>query len=207
MRRLFGLMTAMLLAAVPFGCGSTGDDDALVLQFIRFDNTGLTQADSVGETSADVDIVQDVCAVTGGGVATFEPYTNTRINAVFHNYEASDITLNKIVIDAGANSGIPVVTHAFTGVVPGGRCLNIQRACAADEDCEGGRCIHTDTTVSGILLFDFYDKAHMLPGTFSVKVTFFATDPNNSFEVRADYVVHFNNFDNCTETAGGAAAS
>src|SRR5512143_1583636 len=114
MRRLFGFMTGILLtAALSIGCGSTGNDDALVLQFIRFDNTGLTQEDSVGETSADVDIVQDVCAVSDSGVPTYEPYTNTRINAVFHNYEASDITLNKIVIDAGANSGIPVVTHYF----------------------------------------------------------------------------------------------
>ncbi|MBP1686607.1 MAG: hypothetical protein H6Q33_2750 [Deltaproteobacteria bacterium] len=209
MRRLFGFMTGILLtAALSIGCGSTGNDDALVLQFIRFDNTGLTQEDSVGETSADVDIVQDVCAVSDSGVPTYEPYTNTRINAVFHNYEASDITLNKIVIDAGPNSGIPVVTHYFTAIVEGGRCLNAQRQqCASDQDCGGASCAHADTTVSGILLLDFNDKAHMLPGTFSVKISFFGTDPNRSFEVRADYVVHFNDFDNCTSSGSGAATT
>jgi hypothetical protein len=207
MRRLYGLMTGMLLvAAWSIGCGSTGNDDSLVLQFISFDNTGLTQEDSVGATSADVDIVQDLCSVSDSGVPTWEPFTNTRINAVFHNYEASDITLNRIVIDAGANSGIPVVTHDFTAVVPGGRCTSVQRQCASDQDCQGGTCVHTDTTVSGILLFDVYlDKPHLLPGTFSVKISFFGTDPNQSFEVRANYVVHFNDFDNCTATGGGAA--
>jgi hypothetical protein len=205
MRRLFGLMTGMLLAALSFGCGSTSNDDSLVLQFIQFDNTGLTQEDSVGQTSADVDIVQDVCSVSSTGVPTYEPYTNTRINAIFHNYEASDLTLNKIVIDAGPSSGIPVVTHYFTAVVPGGRCTTVQAQCASDQDCQGGTCLHTDTTVSGILLFDFNDKAHMLPGTYSVNISFFATDPNNSYEVRTNYVVTFADFDNCPSSTGGAA--
>jgi len=207
MRRLFGFITGMLLVGWSFGCGSTSNDDSLVLQFIQFDNTGLTQQDFVGPTSADVDIVQDLCSVSDTGVPTYEPYTNTRINAVFHNYEASDITLNKIVIDAGPNAGIPVVTHYFTAVVTGGRCAAVEQQCASDQDCPGGICLHSDTTVSGILLFDFNDKAHMLPGTYSVKVTFFATDPNNSFEVRTNYVVTFDDFDNCPSSGSGAATS
>lgn len=207
MRRLYGFMTgALLTAALSVGCGSTGNDDSLVLQFLRFDNTGLTQADAVGETSADVDIVQDLCSPSGGGVPTLERYTNTRINAIFRNHEASDIMLNKVVIDVGPNAGRQVVTHNFTAVVAGGRCSSVERQCVSDQDCQGGTCVHTDTTVSGILLFDFDDKAHLLPGSYSVKVSFFGTDPNHSFEVRATYVVHFNDFDNCGATGGAAAA-
>jgi hypothetical protein len=208
MRRLYGFMTGTLLtAALSIGCGSTGNDDSLVLQFLRFDSIGLTQEDSVGETSADVDILQDLCSVSDTGVPTFEPYTNTRINAVFHNYEASDITLNRIVIDVGPNAGRQVVTHDFTAIVPGGRCTSIERQCTSDQECQGGTCNHTDTTVFGILLFDFDDKAHLLPGTYSVKISFFGTDPSRSFEVRTSYVVHFNDFDNCGGTGGGAATS
>jgi hypothetical protein len=211
MLRLCGLISgAMLMAVLWVGCGSTGGDDQLVMQFLRFDNSGITQADSVREDSADVDIWPPaICDELG----TVEPFTQTVINAVFRNNEASDITLDRIVIDVGATSGRAIVSHNIGGVLPGGRCDNIDKQCSQDADCisassaTAGSCAHTETTISGILLFDFDDKAHINPGTYSVMITFYGSDPNRSFETSTNYLVRFDYFDNCAATGGGAVVS
>lgn len=210
MRRLCALMSgAMLIAVLWNGCGSTGGDDQLVMQFLRFDNTGITQADSVRETSADVDIWPPETCPSGKQ----ESITQTIINAVFRNSEASDITLDHIVIDVGATSGRAIVSHNLSGILPGGRCSNIDQQCGSDAECisasstAAGSCVHTETTISGILLFDFDDKAHITPGTYSVRITFFGSDPNRSFETSTSYVVRFDDFDNCAATGGGGAVS
>ena len=210
MRWLCGRIAGVtLLATVASGCGSTGNDDLLVFHFLRFDNTGITQADSVGETSANVDIVQDACL--SGGTITAEPFTVTTVNAVFRNEEAADLQLKQVVIDVGPKAGRATVTHQVSGDLPGGRCSNIDQQCASDADCisttgagtGNGSCVHTQTTISGILLFDFDDKAHILPGTYSVNITFFASDTVRSFQVSTYYVVTFEDFNNCSASAGG----
>lgn len=190
MRRLCGFITGTVLMTVLWsGCGSTdrssGGSDYLVFQFLRFDNTGITQTDSLRQTSADVDNLQDLCI--SGQTVTFEPFTNTTINAVFHNHEASDITLDKVVIDVGPMSGLPnkgVITHSVPGsaVIAGG---------------------DTDTTISGILLFDVNEKLEIQDGTYGVGITFFGSDPNQSLEVSTSYTVIFANYDNCKTTGGG----
>ena len=180
-----------------------------ILQFLRFDNTGISQADSVGGISANVDIVQDACL--SGGTITAEPFTVTTINAVFRNEEAAYLQLEQVVIDVGPNAGRATITHQLSGDLPGGRCSNIDQQCASDADCistsgggaRNGSCVHTQTTMNGILLFDFDDKAHILPGTYSVNITFFASDTVRSFQVSTYYVVTFEDYDNCSASAGG----
>ncbi len=201
MRRLCGRMGLALLMVWVGGCGSTGGTDALVLHFLHFDSTGLTQADSVRETSADVDNSPDSCQ--SGGQITAEPFTQTIINAVFRNEEAADLHLTSMVIDLGPTSGRGTITRAIDGSLPGGLCSNIDQQCASDADCfsastgSTGSCVHTDTTITGILLFDFDDKLATNTGTYNASITFFATDPNHTFETRTSYVVRFDNFDNC----------
>lgn len=208
MRWLCGRIVGVtLLVAVAAGCGSTsGNDDVLVFHFLRFDNTGITQADSVGETSANVDIVQNVCL--SGNTITAEPFTVTTINAVFRNEEAADMQLEQVVIDVGPKAGRATITHQLSGDLPGGRCSNIDQQCASDADCISttstgtGSCVHTETTINDILLFDFDDKAHILPGTYSVIITFFASDAVRSFQISTNYVVTFEDFNNCPSSTG-----
>jgi hypothetical protein len=200
MRRLCGLI---LMATLALGCGSTSNNDQLVLQFVRFDNSGLTQQDAVRETSADVDNVQDICQV--GPPLILEPFTNTIINAVFRNMEGSDISLERVVIDTGPTSQYGVITRNLTAVIPGGRCSTGEQ-CGSDADCvSGGTCTHTETTISDILLFDVFDKQHIQTGTDNVRISFFASDPNRSFEASSSYVVTFADFNNCPSTSGGSA--
>ncbi len=221
MRRLSRLMTGVaMLAVLAGGCGSTGGaggDDALVLQFIQWDNTGLTQADSVGQSSADVDVVPDLCP---GG--TTEPFTQTAINAIFQNNEGSDILLQSYSTQIGdprlsqANITNGVLSTSLTGK----RCAGTGAQCFIDSDCVVGvvgSCQPTQTTVSDIVLFDFLGKAfiqtvslehpEVLGQTTPLKVTFFGSDPNRSFQVSANYLVTFGNFDNCTTSTGGGAGA
>jgi hypothetical protein len=203
MRRLCGLI---LMATLALGCGSTGNNDQLVFQFVRFDDSGLTQQDAMRETSADVDNVQDICQV--GPPLILEPFTNTTINVVFRNMEASDIRLERVVIDTGPTSQYGVITRDLTGVIPGGRCSSGAQ-CGSDADCvsssTAGTCTHTETTISAILLFDVFDKQHIHTGTDNVRISFFASDPNRSFEASTSYVVTFADFNNCPSTSGGSA--
>jgi hypothetical protein len=197
------MMGAALLAAVVTGCGSTSGDDALVLQFVGFDNSGITQPDAVRETSADVDILQDICL---SGIP--EPFTQTIINATFRNSQAADLRLQQVVIAVGPSGSLKTITHQLDGEIRGGRCSNIDQQCSTDADCISGTttgsCNHTDTTIGGILLFDFSDKQRFLsqPGTYNVTITFFAFDPVHDFQTSTGYTVTFADFDNCTLTGG-----
>jgi hypothetical protein len=196
---------AALLAAVVGGCGSTSGDDALVLEFVAFDGAGITQSDAVRETSADVDILQDTCP---SGLP--EPFTQTLINATFRNNEAADLHLQQVVIAVGPSGSLATITHQIDGELRGGRCDNIDKQCAADADCVSvssttpGNCVHTETTISSILLFDFSDKQRFLsqPGTYNVTMTFFAFDTVHTFETSTGYTVTFADFDDCL-VAGG----
>jgi len=220
MRRLSRLMAGVaMLAVLAGGCGSTGGaggDDTLVLQFIHWDNTGLTQADSVGESNADVDVVQDLCRSGTGGVPTPEPFTQTLVNAIFQNNEGSDIRLQHYSTEIGDPrlSQSNIVNGALTRNIPGGRCPS-GLACVIDSDCGSGlagSCQHSQTTVSGIVLFDFVgkefirtvslDHPEVLGQATPLKVTFFGSDPNRSFQVIARYLVTFENYNNCTSSGG-----
>jgi hypothetical protein len=213
MRWLWRMMGAVLLAAVVTGCGSTSGDDALVLQFVSFDSTGITQADSVRENSADVDILQDkCCSVQDCSLWKPELFTQTIINATFRNNEAADLHLQQVVIAVGS---LATITHQIDGELRGGRCSSsIDQQCSADADCistssttgggTSGTCTHTETTINGILLFDFSDKQRFLsrPGTYNVTITFFASDPVHSFQISTGYTVTFDDYDNCSVTGG-----
>jgi hypothetical protein len=198
MRWLCGrMMGAALLAAVVTGCGSTSGDDALVLQFMGFDSSGITQADSVRETSADVDILPEIC-LSGKP----EPFTQTIINATFRNNEAADLHLQQVAIAVGS---LAPITHQLGGDLPGGKCSNIDQQCSNDAECvsasstTAGSCVHTETTINSILLFDFSDKQRFLfqPGTYNVTINFFAFDPVHTFQVSTGYTVTFADYDNC----------
>jgi len=224
MRRLSRLMTGVaILALLAGGCGSTGGaggDDALVLQFIQWDNTGLTQADSVSESSADVDVVQDICI--SGDTPTAEPFTQTVINAIFQNNEGSNILLQSYSTQIGDPrlSQANITNGALSTSLPGKTCAGTGAPCFIDSDCAlgvVGSCMPTQTTVSGIVLFDFLGKAfiqtvsidhpEVLGQVTPLKVTFSGSDPNRSFQISANYSVTFGDFDNCTTSTGGGAGA
>jgi hypothetical protein len=202
------MMGVALVAAVVTGCGSTsGNDDALVFQFVGFDSNGITQADSVRATSADVDVLQDCCVeAEDGSCSDYESFTQTIINATFRNNEAADLHLQQVVIAVGPAGSVATITHQLGGVLPGGRCSNIDQQCSADADCisasstTAGSCVHTETTINGILLFDFSDKGFFLnrQGTYNVTITFSAFDAVHTFQTSAGYTVTFADYDNCT---------
>jgi hypothetical protein len=209
------------LAVLAGGCGSTGGaggDDALVLQFIQWDNTGLTQADAVGQSSADVDVVQDLCPPDG----TPEAFTQTAINAVFQNNEGSDILLQSYSTQIGDPrlSQANITNAVLSASLPGKRCGGTGAQCFVDSDCAvgiAGSCQPTQTTVSDIVLFDFLGKAfiqtvsidhpEVLGQVTPLKVIFFGSDPNRSFQISANYSVTFGDFDNCTASTGGGSGA
>ena len=218
MWRLSKSMTGVaMLVVLAGGCGSTGGaggDDALVLQFVQWDNTNITQADAVSESSADVDVVQDLCT---GATSTPEPFTQTVINAVFHNNEGSDIRLEGYTTEIGDKrlTQSNIVNGTVSATLTGGRCSNqAQKRCVVDNDCAlgAGTCDHSDTRVVGIVLFDFLGKdlirtvalqhPEVIGQATPLKVTFFGSDPNRTFQTFANYTVTFGNFDNC-KTSGG----
>jgi hypothetical protein len=225
MRRLSVLMTGMaMLVLLAGGCGSTGGaggDDALVLQFVQWDGTGITQADQVSESSADVDVVQNICTTSGTPIA--EPFTQTVINAVFRNNEGSDILVQGYTTEIGDPrlSQANITNGQLSTSLAGGRCSTNAAPCVTAADCGLGTigaiatCDHSETTVSGIVLFDFLGKAvvytvslehpEVLGQATPMKVTFFGSDPNRSFQVSASYSVTFADFDNCTTSSGGGA--
>jgi len=201
-----------VLATLAAGCGSTSGDDALVMQFVRWDSESLTQSDQVRESSADVDVVQDCCMfATDGSCEMAEPITQTVINAVFRNQEAADIHMDSYVVHFNdSRSGVADYTGSLSAVLQGGRCASASmQTCVVDADCGlSGSCVHTNTSVNGIVLFDFLTKAAVNPAIYgqatSITVTFFASDPNQSLTSAVGYVATFGDFDNCQATTGGA---
>jgi len=217
MRWVCRSVTALaLLAALASGCGSTASD-RLVFRFLNWDSTGLNQADSVRPASADVDVVPQLVCLSGG-TAMSEPFTQTIINAVFQNEEASDIRLEGYVVHFNdGRFGVGDGGGSTTADIIGGRCTNnSDKQCADDTDCSlvgiTGTCAHSQTTVSGLVLVDFAAKAAVQSHpelwyvATSLTVTFFGSDPNQSFETSAGYVVTFGDFDNCMTTTGTGGA-
>jgi len=217
-----------MLTVFASGCGSTdgaGGDDALVLQFVQWNSTGITQADEVGQSSADVDIHQGVCVSGMDDLATDELFTETLVNAVFRNNEGSDILLEgySTQIDDPRLFQANITNGSLSTNITGGRCSVNGEKCALDSDCRtAGTCLHTETTVSGIVLISLQGKSFIeatiigstppaldiLGRTIPLKVTFFGSDPNRSFQITINYMVTFANFDNCmTSTGGGAGPS
>ena len=211
MRRLCRLVTGIaLLTTLALGCGSSAEDSA-VLRFISFDNTGIVQQDAVTPTSAVV------CVNNLAG-----PVTPTSINAIFLNEESADIQLLSYTVHFNdPSSGLADVTASVSGNpdLVGGECSTGFTRCAVDADClasgggstSGGttaNCVHTETTVNGIILVDFAAKQHVNPAiygqTTSLTVTFNGVDDaHNSLQVAAGYAVVFSNRIDCGSAVGG----
>jgi hypothetical protein len=219
--KAWGLGVALLLACA--GCGSDAGDQ-LTLSFITFNDDGVTQADAIRSTSADVDVCMSICE----GLQA-EPFTQASINAVFVNRGKADILLDRFTLSI-PGSGVPDVTRRITANVIGGRCTDDpERACGFDAECaepgqvtEIGACEHTETTVN-VLLYDFELKSRILPGqcpqlvlqddgtlvfipgtifpeTFEAVLTFSGEDlTEERFTVSTNYVTTFADFDNCSE--------
>jgi hypothetical protein len=216
MRRLFhGRVLILGLVWMAMGCGSSGTsglgDDGLTMAFVRFTGEGITQADFVGDTVAQVDICQGLCS-SGGltGEVTFEDFTSTFVVAVFVNRGKADIVLDEYKVFV-PESGVPERIGRITARLPGGRCLGAdqEQQCADDTDCGIlGVCAHTETPV-GILLYDFDFKQRVRQGecpfdltslTLDADVTFTGSDESGErFTITTNYVSTFDNFDNCEE--------
>lgn len=222
MRRLSRLMTGIaMLAVLAGGCGST-DDSRLVLQFIQWDATNITQADAVGPSSASVDIVLNDCNTAVGGTPTAEFFTPTAIDAIFRNNEGSDILLEAYSTEIGdsrlSQINISKAQGSLGVTLLGGRCSNRDQQCAVDNDCGTGLglCDHANTTVTGIILVDLLGKGQVatvalkhpevLGQVTPLTVTFYGSDASQSFQTTAHYQLIFGDFDNCS-SGGGAGVS
>jgi hypothetical protein len=201
------------------GCGSDAGD-RLVLSFERFTNEGITQADSVSDTHAEVDICPFLCDDLSA-----EPFTQTSVGAVFVNHEKANIRLESYSLLV-PGSGIEEITRSITAMIPGGRCTsNSSQSCALDVDCgTGGQCLHTETTVT-FLLYDIDFKQRVLlgrcpslardpdtgnivvvdgdaviPQNLTALLTFTGVDDRNEeYTVTAAYPTSFDNFNACTQ--------
>jgi hypothetical protein len=177
MRWFSGGCALGLSAVIAFGgCGSDRGSDDLVMSFQGFTGDVGEQADAVGQNTADVDVCQSICVTSGAGdiidsgSVTAEPYTVTRVGAIFVNQGKADITLESYTLsvfrDLNGNgvrdpgepgSGVPNMTFSASTLLPGGRCVsNPQQKCAFDSECVGG-CQRQETTVE-LLLYDFTFK-------------------------------------------------
>jgi hypothetical protein len=170
MRWFSGWCALVLSAVIAFaGCGDDRGEDDLVLAFQGFTGEIAEQADAVGQNTADVDVCQDIC-VTGEGEVEGEPFTVTRVGAIFVNQGKADITLENYTLsvfrDLNGNgvrdegepgSGVPEMNFSASTLIPGGRCVgNPQQKCAFDSECTGG-CLRQETIVE-LLLYDFTFK-------------------------------------------------
>lgn len=171
MRWLSGCTLVLGAVIALGGCGSDRGNDELILSFQGFTGDISVQADAVGQNTADVDVCQDLCVSASGGTdVTVEPYTVTRVGAIFVNQGKADITLENYTLsifrDLNGNgmrdegepgSGVPDMTYSASTLIPGGRCVgNPQQKCAFDTDCEDA-CERQETTVE-LLLYDFTVK-------------------------------------------------
>jgi len=208
MRRLWvAAVLAVAFGASVVACGGSADSDSLVLRFVGFNGIGITQADSVGETSADVDVVPSLC----GTETTTEPeyFTQTTINAVFVNEEKANIVLDSYTVDLSAVADLGVRTNTLSVTVPGRRCGNQPtQSCVTDADCQlgslPGRCQSSETPVTGLALVDLSEKfvIESNPETWglasNIRITFYGhDDAAHSFTIPTSYVATFADFDNC----------
>ena len=214
-------MGLALLVAVWAGCGSSSEDST-VQQFISFTGEGISQADAVGANSADVDVFQSLCGSGTDAVPTAEPYTQTSISAIFRNNEALDIQMRGYTTEI--DTGYPeldqqlALSGELSSTLRGGRCSNVDRQCGSSADCVAlggglGTCEHVDSTVAGLVLFDFIGKAavatlaqehpQVVGQNFPMRMKFFGRDATRSWETSAGYNVTFGDYDNCKSDSGG----
>jgi len=195
-----------------WGCGSTANEDQLVLDFRGFDSEGLEQADHVDPGLAEVDVVPDCCeADPVTGVCTdAEPFMETAVNAVFINNQKLDITVDRYEVEL-PEAGLPVRRFSTSQTVAGKRCdIDRSRPCAVNADCVLGQmagvCQPSASAVH-LLLFDFQAKrlalAQSAPfgATFDVIVRISGRDESGARWESGDlhYLARFDNFDNCGE--------
>jgi hypothetical protein len=169
-------------------CGSSGfsgtdqgggsGQDALTLSFQGFDDNNIMQEDTVGNTSATVDVCQSFCNI-GGGIVNIEleQFTETYANANFINNGTADIQLQQYTVTI-PNTGIPSRTVNSTLLIPGGRCgTQPNRHCGLDTDCPfADVCDHVEVPVQ-ILLYTFQTKELLVGDATCPRLDF--TDPNN----------------------------
>lgn len=161
---------SLIIVLGPAGCGTSGfqgqsGDDALTMSFLGFTGEGIMQQDTVGNTSADVDICQDICSIGAGlliGQVVFETFTSTTANAQFVNNGTADILISEYTVST-PGLHVPARTVTTAVLLPGGRCSNLpSQHCGFDTDCiaTGGTvatCNHEETNVE-ILLYSLTEK-------------------------------------------------
>jgi hypothetical protein len=220
LRGIFTIGLAMVLAS----CGSSGFDgengtDQLVLSFQGFSGESITQADFVGNTSADIDVCIGFCgtSILMQQELTVEPYTSARTVASFGNAGKSDILIDRYTVTI-PGSGIPSRTTSISERIIGGRCAN-GSSCATDGDCggtAGGGCSH-ETSSFELLLVDIGTKdlarsgtclqlnpdftftpGTVVPETMQIEVSFSGSDATGErFNVSSGLSATFADFDNC----------
>jgi hypothetical protein len=195
------------------------------MSFQGFTGDGIDQQDTVGNTSADVDVCPTICDFGEGGIfgdETFEAFTQTRANALFINNGTADILLDRYTVSI-PGSGIPDRTVNVAALLLGGRCSNSPTThCGLDSDCGlAVNCDQTETSVE-ILLYDFIDKqlivgdgrcpgvdpetgnpipGNVVPQTLQTNVTFSGSDESGErFTVKAGLVAGFFDANNCGGT-------
>ena len=211
------------------GCGGSTSSSRLTMQFMEFNGDGIAQEDNVFQNSAQVDVCQTLCQAADIFTnVVFEEFTQTTVNAVFVNNGKADILLDTYTVEI-VDSGIDPITQHISATLTGGRCSNApDTACASNRDCATlggttilGQCLHTESTVGGLLLFGFGIKEEILPGqcpvcdfrtgdcsqgtkvpqAFDVIVTFSGTDTTDKrFTISAGYVADFFDANNCMAT-------
>src|SRR6185436_9680620 len=119
MRWLSGMGLLLLgMVLVLGGCGGSSEDET-ILAFQGFTDENVGQSDAVGSTSADVDVCQGLCGTFDNPTA--EPFTQTRVGAIFVNRGKADITIDSYTVSV-PDSGVPDETFSVTARINGGRC-------------------------------------------------------------------------------------
>src|SRR5215475_11847499 len=210
------------------GCGGSGfsgqgSSDSLTMSFQAFSGEGITQQDSVFNTSASVDVCQDICAIGGALVdVQFEAFTETVANALFINNGFADILIDRYTVSI-PGTGIPPRTVQTAVLLPGGRCVSEPtRHCGLDNDCRlNDTCDHVEVPVQ-VLLYDFTTKelirgdqrcpeldpenlvvipGNVTPQTAQTNVTFSGSDESGErFTVKTGLVGSFFDANNCGMT-------
>lgn len=169
-----------LLSAVNGAVQGCHQSPSMPLRFVLFDASDIDQADFVDATSAEIDVVQDVCS--SSGTPALEPFTPTTINVTLANDETTDIHLQQYTIDTGPRTGLGVIERSLSTTVPA-----------------------TDEATIGIVLFDLNDKARVSPDVYgqplTAIITFAGTDPHRIVQASVPYTVTFDNLDSCSLAA------